>query len=122
MSARKSVIVTFKPKDQRPDRQIDKLEIVRGALAKGTRAHFLDAATLATGADQPPTEDQVVGYDVNQYEAPIVSVQLTESEIHALRNNDNVANVDTIRPGGQEPFRAEEVVAQSLPGTQGVAV
>jgi subtilisin len=98
MSARKSVIVTFKPKDQRPDPQMDKLEIVRKALAKGTRAHFFDAATLAVGADQPPTEDQVVGYDVNQYEAPIVSAQLTESEIHALRNNGNVANVEDDAP------------------------
>ena len=50
MSERKSVIITFKPKDQRPDRQIDKLEIVRRALTKGTRAHFFDATTLAKGA------------------------------------------------------------------------
>lgn len=36
--------------------------------------------------------------------------------------SDNVANVNTVRPGGQAPFRAEEVVAQSLPGTGGVTV
>jgi flagellar basal-body rod protein FlgC len=36
--------------------------------------------------------------------------------------SDNVANINTVRPGGQAPFRAEEVVAQSLPGTQGVTV
>jgi subtilisin len=88
------VIVTFKPKDQRPDRHMDKLEIVRRALAKGTRAHFFDAATLATGAGRPPIEEQVVGYDVNQYAAPIVSAQLTESEIQALRRNGNVARVE----------------------------
>jgi flagellar basal-body rod protein FlgC len=36
--------------------------------------------------------------------------------------SDNVANVNTVRPAGQEPFRAEQVVARSLPGTQGVSV
>jgi flagellar basal-body rod protein FlgC len=36
--------------------------------------------------------------------------------------SDNVANVNTVRPAGQEPFRAKLVVAQSLPGTAGVAV
>jgi subtilisin len=107
MSKRKSVIITFKPKDQRPDQQTDKLEIVRKALAKGTRAHFFDAATLAIGVDQPATEDQVVGYDVNQYEAPIVSAQLTASEIHAMRNNGNVAIVEDDAPchaAGIGPF------------------
>jgi flagellar basal-body rod protein FlgC len=36
--------------------------------------------------------------------------------------SDNVANINTVRPGGQAPFRAKEVVAQSLPGTSGVTV
>ena len=36
--------------------------------------------------------------------------------------SDNVANVNTVRPAGKAPFRATMVVAQSLPGTQGVAV
>jgi subtilisin len=98
MLERRSVIITFKPKDQRPDRQTDKLQIVRNVLAKGTRAYFLDAATLVMGAGRPATEEHVIGYDVNRYEAPIVSAQLTESEIHALRNNGNVANVEDDAP------------------------
>jgi flagellar basal-body rod protein FlgC len=36
--------------------------------------------------------------------------------------SDNVANADTVRPAGQEPFRASLVVAQAQPGTDGVAV
>jgi flagellar basal-body rod protein FlgC len=36
--------------------------------------------------------------------------------------SNNVANVNTIRPAGQTPFRASLVVAQSMPGTGGVAV
>ena len=108
MSERKSVIITFKPKDQRPDRQTDKLQIVRNILAKSTRAHFFDAATLAMGAGRPATEAQVIGYDVNRYEAPIVSAQLTESEIEALRSNGNVARVEDDTPcyaAGYGPYR-----------------
>jgi subtilisin len=95
---RKSVIITFKPKDQRPDQQTDKLEIVRGALSSGTRSHFFSATTLPMGAARPLIEEQVVGYDVNQYEAPIVSAQLTEGEISALRSNHNVAHVEDDAP------------------------
>jgi flagellar basal-body rod protein FlgC len=36
--------------------------------------------------------------------------------------SDNVANVDTVRPAGEEPFRARLVVAQSRTGTEGVDV
>jgi len=36
--------------------------------------------------------------------------------------SDNVANANTVRPAGQEPFRASLVVAQSREGTAGVSV
>jgi len=36
--------------------------------------------------------------------------------------SDNVANASTIRPAGEEPFRASLVVAQAQSGTDGVAV
>lgn len=36
--------------------------------------------------------------------------------------SDNVANVDTVRPAGEDPFRARIVVAQSRPGDGGVDV
>jgi flagellar basal-body rod protein FlgC len=36
--------------------------------------------------------------------------------------SDNMANVNTIRPAGQEPFRAKYVVAQAATGTDGVTV
>lgn len=111
---RKSVIITFKPKDQRPDQQIDKVEIVRGALSAGTRSHFFSATTLAMGAARPPIEEHVMGYDVNQYEAPIVNAQLTDGEINALRGNHNVAHVEDDAPcyavGG--PFHHLEVENQ----------
>lgn len=36
--------------------------------------------------------------------------------------SDNIANIDTVRPTGQEPFRARLVVAQTRPGLAGVDV
>jgi flagellar basal-body rod protein FlgC len=36
--------------------------------------------------------------------------------------SNNIANVNTVRAAGQTPFRASIVVAQSMPGTDGVAV
>jgi subtilisin len=120
MSDRKSVIITFKPKDQRPDRQIDKLEIVRKALAKGTHAHFFNATTLAKGAGRPPIEEQVIGYDVDRYEAPIVSAQLTESEIQILRENGSVAKIEDDVPChavGFGPYRHLQVQEKLWPVT-----
>jgi flagellar basal-body rod protein FlgC len=35
--------------------------------------------------------------------------------------SDNVANVNTVRPAGEEPYRARQVVAQSLAGRGVVA-
>ena len=95
---RRSVIVTFKRKDQRPDRTTDKVDIVRSALTQGVQQHFLSATTLPMGAARPPFEPHLVGYDVNQYEVPIVTAQLTEGEITALRQNDNVAMVEDDAP------------------------
>jgi flagellar basal-body rod protein FlgC len=34
--------------------------------------------------------------------------------------SDNVANVNTVRPAGEEPFRARMVVARSVDGANGV--
>lgn len=35
---------------------------------------------------------------------------------------DNIANINTIRPAGQDPFRASEIVATSAPNFGGVKV
>ncbi len=90
---RKSVIITFKPKDQRPDKTKDKLEVVSAEIK--SQVNFFDADSMSRGTAIPsgmPTE--MIGYDVNQYEAPIVMAQLTDKEIDALRKNKNVAAVE----------------------------
>jgi subtilisin len=116
-TGRRSVIVTFKRKDQRPDRTTDKVDIVRSALTQGVQPHFLNAMTLPMGAARPPLDPHLVGYDVNQYEVPIVTAQLTDGEINALRQNDNVAMVEDDAPcyALSDPFAHLAVENQPSP-------
>jgi len=93
------MIITFKPKDRRPDTRTDKLDIVRSALSEGVQPYFLDAMTLGVGGGgRRPVEERLVGYDVNQYEAPIVSAHLTSGEVDALRKNENIAQIEEDKP------------------------
>src|SRR5215813_8317144 len=98
MPERRPVIITFKPKDQRPDRTTDKVDIVRSALTQGVQPHFLSATSLVMGAARPPFEPHLLGYDVNQYEVPIVTAHLADAEIDALRGNENVAMIEEDAP------------------------
>lgn len=98
-ATRKSVIVTFKPKDQRPDRTRDKVDILRTAITSQENVTFFNAVTLPRGGALPaglPRER--IGYDVNQYEAPMVAASLTDAEINTLRGNGNVAAVEDDTP------------------------
>jgi subtilisin len=83
--------VTFKRKDKRPDKKKDKLEVVRAAIERSVT--FLDTGAVTPSALRglAPAE---IGYDVNEYEAPIVSLQVTDKEAAALRKDPNVASVE----------------------------
>ena len=91
---RRSVIVTFKPKDKRTDKQKDKLQIVQEAIS--SEVHFMNAAEISFDRIGPIAglAHEVVGYDINLYEAPIVSLSLTGAEIERLSANSNVAAVE----------------------------
>lgn len=92
--ARRSVIVTFKRKDVRPDQSTDKLDIVRQLVQQDVR--FFDTRMMPGGADVIPTgmPRELVGFDINEYEAPIVVASLTEAEIRRLRSDGNIAQVE----------------------------
>ena len=92
-AARTPVIVTFKPKEQRRD-QTDKVQIVMDAIS--SRVEMYDAAAFTAEVGGVPTgiAPEDVGFDVNLYDAPIVSLSLTNAEISALRANPNVAMVE----------------------------
>src|SRR5688572_6282340 len=93
-SGRRSMIITFKQKERRPDAHLDKLDIVRQACA--APLNFFDAMTA------PPVEQaipmglpgELVGFDVNEYDAPIVVASLTQDEVGKLEKNGNVASVE----------------------------
>jgi subtilisin len=87
----KSIIVTFKRKDKRADKKKDKLEIVRAAIDRAMTFFDTSAVTPAALRGLDPVE---IGYDVNQYEAPIVTLQVTDKEAAALRKDPNVASVE----------------------------
>jgi len=91
---RRSVIVTFKPKDERRDKSADKLDILMESVTSDVT--FFDAAEFAPGETGVPTgmSREDVGFDINLYEAPIVTAALTETEIDALRKDPNVAAVE----------------------------
>ena len=92
--AKKLVIITFKRKDKR-SRSADKQEMLRAAIKKDG-VHFVtaeevsrDGRAVASGEDL-----EMIGYDVNRYEAPILMAQLTKAEIDALKKDKNVVRVE----------------------------
>lgn len=93
-SDRRSVIITFKPKDRRPDAHLDKLDIVRDACAADVK--FFDAMTAAPADQAVPMglPGELAGFDVNEYAAPIVVASLTPDEVGKLEKNGNVASVE----------------------------
>jgi flagellar basal-body rod protein FlgC len=53
-------------------------------------------------------------------DAATTGVTLGRTMMDVISNN--IANMDTVRPAGEAPFRASLVVAQAQAGTDGVAV
>src|SRR6266511_1399832 len=97
MAERRSVIITFKPKDKRPEKKKDKLEIATAAIKSPVT--FLEAGAMPREAALPvEVPEEMIGYDVNEYEAPIVMASLTDPEIAALKKNGNVATVEDDGP------------------------
>ena len=90
---RKSVIITFKPKDKRTNKSKDKVEIVSDEI--DSQVAFFSAEDFSKGRAVPSgMPEEMIGYDVNEYEAPIVMASLTQKEIDALKKNKNIAAVE----------------------------
>jgi subtilisin len=127
MSERRSVIVTFKPKEDRPEAERDKLDVL--AEATGRDLTVLSANRLALGGAIPPgVPSETLGYDVDEYEAPIVTASLTDEEIEALRSNGNVAAVEDDGPiyalesapswSAEPALEAGEILVEDQPSPQ----
>lgn len=97
--SRKSVIVTFKRKDERRSKSADKLEILASSCPRTEGLSMIDVASasgFAVGAPGLSTaaDAGAVGFDINLFEAPIVTLQLDDAEIAALRGNPDVVKVE----------------------------
>jgi subtilisin len=87
------MIVTFKPKEKRRD-QTDKVQIVMDAISSRVQIFDTGAFTAEVGGVPTGLDQEEVGLDINMYDAPIVSLSLTNQEIAALRSNPNVAMLE----------------------------
>jgi subtilisin len=96
-TAMKSVIVTFKRKDKRSDKKSDKVALLGNAIRRDVEV--FDMTRMATGAQLPRGLDPVaIGFDINRYEAPIVTATVTEKELQALKKSKDIASVEEDAP------------------------
>ncbi|MDC6170599.1 S8 family peptidase [Paucibacter sp. XJ19-41] len=99
-TARKSVIVTFKPKDKRKNKKADKLELRASSCPRRESLEFFDvgsASAFTIGSPGLPggLDNDHMGFDINLFEAPILTLTLSDAEIKALKGNPDVAAVET---------------------------
>ncbi len=102
---RKPKIVTFKKKDQRPEKQMDKQEILKKHITK--RMDFWDVLSMQDGAAVPIEFDGTLkGLDINLFDLPIISGNFTDAEVKALQSDKNVEMVE------------DDLIAHALPTAQ----
>lgn len=93
MSERKPKIITFKKKDARASSE-DKCAILKEAT--GADVSFFSSAAFSRGPSPVPSgqDMDLLGYDVNRYETPILMVMLTDEEAASLEANEDVERVE----------------------------
>jgi subtilisin len=105
-----SVLVTFKPKDQRKNKKADKVELLSSSCPRAKEMAMFDVASssaFAVGAPGLPgglLADQIA-FDINLYEAPILALRLSKDEIKALKDNPDVAAVEADGMAYALPFQ-----------------
>ncbi|CAN7172810.1 MULTISPECIES: S8 family peptidase [unclassified Variovorax] len=123
--ARKSVIVTFKPKETRRNKSADKMEILASSCPRAGNLFIYDVAgadAFTVGAPGLPTsiESDSIGFDINLYEAPIVTLKLSDSEIKALKSNPDVSAVED--DGWAHALPLQNLVFEGQPSVQAETV
>ncbi len=124
-SATKSVIVTFKRKDQRSDKKSDKVSLLNAAIRRDIEV--FNMTSMGSGTQLPRGLDpQAIGFDINRYETPIVTASVTEDELKSLKKSKDIVSVEedapmrAITPGGPrllfegQPDMASETVPSGI--------
>jgi subtilisin len=84
----RSMIVIFKAKDKRAEKRKDKIEILSGVLKRAL--HTVRGGAVAAGAAMPRAVDpDSVAFDVDRFEAPIVTARMSDKEVAALKKDPN---------------------------------
>ncbi len=122
---RRSVIVTFKQKPSRRNKADDKLAILASSCPRSEDINFYDMASaepFAIGSPGLPAgaSSDIVGYDINLFEAPIVTLRLSDSEIKALEGNPDVVSVED--DGVAYALPVESFVYEGQPSVQAETV
>lgn len=121
---RRPMIVTFKKKDQRSERELDKQAILRRHVKE--RMEFCDIISMQDTNSIPASMNHMpTGLDVNLYDLPILAGSFTEGEIQSLRADENVEVVEedymayAVQVGAKEvplPGPAE-LIREDIPAT-----
>jgi subtilisin len=114
------MIITFKRKDQRST-AADKQDITREVVS--SKVDFFTAADFSRSEHPVPSgiDREVLGYDVNRYDAPILMAALTDDDIAALRDHEDVEAVEEdgeVRALAINDYTVEgvpEITAQTVP-------
>jgi subtilisin len=88
---RRRVLVTYKPKNHRADSGADKTELFMSTV--GDAFEVVPARAMGALAATAP-----VVYDVNEYRAPVLVADLTDEQISALDESEDVATVEDDGP------------------------
>ena len=121
----KSVIVTFKRKDARRSKTADKLQLLEDSCPRVGALSIIDVgqepgfAVGAPGLSSAPMPE-AMGYDINLYDAPIVTLRLTDEEIKAAKANPDVVAVEA--DGLAHALPAEALVFEGQPEVQAETV
>lgn len=92
ISGKNRYIITFKKKEMRKDKEMDKTEILQQNV--GPRLEFIDVGKQAMGFAPPDDPEGLMALDINDHELPMVFAALTDGEAGMLSKDANVAAVE----------------------------
>ena len=96
LNGKKRYIVTFEKKDKRTDKKTDKNEILQKSV--GPKLQFVDIGQQDIGFAPRDDPENVLAFDINEFDLPMVFVAMTEAEADALSKDPNV---DAVEPDGK---------------------
>jgi len=89
---RKRVIVTYKPKSKRENKDDDKTILFQQNVEP--HLQFVDVASMNIGFGTPVDDEGLTALDINDFKMPTLFAALTEKEIASLKKDPNVAQVE----------------------------